>query len=266
MIANGSEAIRLGVLTRLFGALLVLGVVEAAGAQSPTRLYWSSAGPISGMVCTQIIEGASPPEHTWRDNYLCAERDLGFRWSSSGPIPGMKCTQISEGAEPLQYTWRDNYLCLPQHSPLALQWSSSGPIGGMACVQLHEGSDPYSWHDNFLCWRESAQRADLLTITKIKNIKPASGLDAAGKFVIGAIGAVVSAAASGTVSVGDLYDSARIGVEVGEFLDQQFSGQDDLVVKIDGRAVLPSQGAYFPMQAGQEIRPNLQTPSTEPHG
>jgi hypothetical protein len=210
------------------------------------------------MVCAQIIEGASPIEHTWRDNYLCAERDLGFRWSSSGPIPGMKCTQISEGAEPLQYTWRDNYLCLPQNSPLTLRWSSAGPIDGMACVQVHEGSDPYSWHDNYLCWIESAQRADLLTITKIKNIKPASGLDAAGKFVFGAMSAVVSAAASGTVSVSDLYDSARLGVEVGQFLDRQFSGQDDLIVKIDGRTVLPTDRTYYPMQAGQEIRPNLQ--------
>lgn len=242
--------------------LLVLAVLyglsHEAGAQQATRFFWSSSGPIGGLICTQIVEGASPPAHTWRDNYLCANRDVGLRWSPSGPIAGMTCTNIIEGAEPAQYTWRDNYLCLPQGTRLTLHWSSSGPIAGLDCVQVHEGRDPYSWHDNYLCWREATQRADLLTILKIKNIKPAGGLDAAGKFVFGAIGSAISAAASGSVSVADLYDSAKISVEVGEFLDRQFSGQDDLIVKVDGRTVLPRQGTYLPIQAGQEIRPNLQ--------
>ena len=51
-----------------------------------------------GRVCTQILEVADP--HTWSDNYLCAERDYGFRWSSAGPIAGMTCTAIIESADP----------------------------------------------------------------------------------------------------------------------------------------------------------------------
>ena len=242
----------------LWGVLAV-GVL-ALGAEAQTRLAWSSAGPIGGMVCTQVHEGASPPEHTWRDNYLCADRDIGLRWSSAGPIAGMDCTQIIEGAEPAQYTWRDNYLCLPKGSRISLRWSPQGAIAGMACVQVHEGRDPYGWHDNYLCWTERRQVADLLTITQIRNIKPASGLDAAGKFALGAIGAAAMSAGSGGISVGDLYDGARFGVAVGEFLDRQFSGQDDLIVRIDGRQYLPVLGTqhYFPMQAGQVIQPNLQ--------
>jgi hypothetical protein len=99
-----------------------------------------------------------------------------------------------------------------------LRWSSAGAIAGMNCVQVHEGSDPYTWNDNYLCWSETVQRADLLTILKIKNIKPASGLDAAGKFVFGAIGAAISAAVTSGVSVGDLYDGAKFSVEVGKYL------------------------------------------------
>jgi hypothetical protein len=251
------RTLRLSLVGTVILALL-WGPSVLATEETATELYWSSSGPIDGLHCTQIVEGSSPLEHTWRDNYLCADRDVGFRWSSAEPIAGMTCTQIIEGAEPLQYTWRDNYLCLPNESPLTLRWSADGPIAGLDCVQLHEGSDPYGWHDNYLCWSETAWRADLLVITKIRNIKPASGLDAAGKFVFGAIGAAVSAVASSGVSVADLYDGARFGVEVGEFLDQQFSGQDDLIVKVDGRTYLPEQGSYFPMQAGQVIYPDIQ--------
>ena len=247
------RTLRLSLMGAVILALLS-GPSVLAADEAATQLSWSSSGPIGGLHCTQFIEGTSPLEHTWRDNYLCADRDLGLRWSSTGPIAGMTCTQIIEGAEPLEYTWRDNYLCLPNESPLTLRWSADGPVAGLDCVQLDEGSDPYGWHDNYLCWSETAWRADLLVITEIRNIKPASGLDAAGQFVFGVIGAAASAVASGGISVGDLYDGARFGVEVGEFLDQQFSGQDDLIVDIDGRTYLPEQGSrlpYLPMQAGQ---------------
>ncbi|MCL4189341.1 MAG: hypothetical protein KJZ85_17215 [Rhodobacteraceae bacterium] len=246
-----------GSTTRAGMAAACLAAAAGVAEAQATRLAWSSAGPIAGMHCTQVIEGASPLAHTWRDNFLCTSRDIGLRWSSSGPVAGMRCTQIIEGAEPLEHTWRDNYLCLPQDSPVTLSWSSSGPIPGRACVQVHEGRDPYSWHDNYLCWTEELRRADLLTITEIRNIKPASGLDAAGKAVFGIVGAAVAAAGSGGVSLGDLYDGARFGVTVGQYLDRAFSGQDDLIVKIDGRTLLPAQGPYHAMQAGQMIRPNL---------
>lgn len=238
-----------------------------AQAQSAASFYWSSSGPISGLQCTQIIEGASPAEHTWRDNYLCTDRDVGLRWSPSGPIAGMQCTQIIEGAEPAEYTWRDNYLCLPISSQISLHWSPSGPIQGLTCVQTHEGRDPYGWHDNYLCYNEQPNYEqpsyiDLLTIIQITNVKPAGGLDAAGQFAFGAIGAAISAGATaatgGTITASSLVDSVKTGVRVGEFLDQQFSGQDDLIVKVDGRTLLPSSGTYFPMQGGQVIWPNIQ--------
>ena len=246
------------ILGLVLGAFVLAGLSAEAEAQSPTQLSWSPSGPIGGLFCTQIVEGASPPEHTWRDNYLCANRDIGLRWSSAGPIAGMRCTQIIEGAEPAQYTWRDNYLCLPQNSPVALTWSASGPLAGLICVHMVEGSDPYGWRDNYLCYNENRQTADLLTITKIKTVKPASGLDSAGKTFFGIVGAAVSSAASGGISAGDLYNGAKYGVQVGEFLDKQFSGQDDLMVRIDGRVYLPTQGNYYAMQGGQEIFPNLQ--------
>lgn len=248
---QATSAIRAGL-----AAACLLSAAGAAGAQA-TRLAWSSSGPIAGMHCTQLIEGAAPPEFTWRDNFLCADRDIGLRWSPAGPLSGMRCTQIIEGAEPLQYTWRDNYLCLPQTSPVTLAWSPAGPIAGRSCVQIHEGRDPYGWHDNYLCWTEELRRADLLTITEIRNVKPASGLDAAGEFVFGLIGAGLAVAGSGGVSLGDIYSGAKYGVEVGRYLDQAFSGQDDLIVKIDGRTVLPVGRRYQPVQAGEVIRPNL---------
>ncbi|WP_300441597.1 hypothetical protein [uncultured Mameliella sp.] len=245
----------------LCAAIALAGLWAAEPAEAATRFYWSSSGPIAGKHCTQIVEGASPASHTWRDNYLCTDRDIGLRWSASGAIFGMKCTQIIEGAEPAQYTWRDNYLCLPQNSPLTLRWSPSGSVAGLNCVQMVEGSDPYGWRDNYLCWSEpSRQTADLLTITKIQNIRPAGGLDSAGKFAFGAIGAAVAAAGSGGISVGDLYDGAKYGVAAGEFLDKQFSGQDDLILKIDGRNYLPPEGrgTYHAVHAGQVLYPNIQ--------
>lgn len=116
----------------------------------PVSFRWSFAGPISGMVCTQMNESADP--HTWADNYLCATRDIGLRWSSAGPVGGMKCTQIVESADP--DTWNDNYLCLPQNTTVQLSWSSAGPIAGRSCVQVNEPAEPanHTWNDNYLCW------------------------------------------------------------------------------------------------------------------
>jgi hypothetical protein len=73
-------------------------------------MRWSSAGPIPGMRCTQIHEGADP--HTWSDNYLCVPphgAGASSSWSSAGPVPGMQCVQWLEPADP--HTWADNYLC-----------------------------------------------------------------------------------------------------------------------------------------------------------
>ncbi len=111
------------------------------------RFVWSSAGPVSGRVCTQIVEAADP--HTWADNYFCSDRDYGIQWRSWGKIPGMHCTQITEAADP--HTWGDNYLCVPYGSTLHFRWSSAGPIAGMDCTQWLETADPHTWSDNYLC-------------------------------------------------------------------------------------------------------------------
>jgi len=118
----------------------------------PSQFAWSSAGPIAGKKCTQIVEMADP--HTWSDNYFCWTQDHGkknpnIQWRSWGKIPGMRCTQILEAADP--HTWSDNYLCVPHDSPYNFRWSSAGPIAGLQCIQWLEASDPHTWSDNYLC-------------------------------------------------------------------------------------------------------------------
>jgi len=138
-----------GVYTRVSNPT-IRNFIEGILGEAPTLLAWSSAGPIPGRVCTQILEVADP--HTWSDNYLCADKDYGFRWSSAGPISGMTCTAISEAADP--HTWNDNFLCLPPGAEIAIAWSSAGPVPGFSeCVQVHEAADPHTWNDNFLCYR-----------------------------------------------------------------------------------------------------------------
>jgi hypothetical protein len=63
--------------------------------------------------------------------------------------------------------------------------------------------------DTCLFWSESRQRADLLTIAAIRNVKPAGGVDAAGRSFFGVVGAAIAAAGSGGVSAETLHDGAR---------------------------------------------------------
>lgn len=118
---------------------------NGTGGGGAYTLRWQSWGPIPGMHCIQINEPSDP--HTWDDNYLCSDRDLGLRWSYKGPIAGMFCTKWEETADP--HTWHDNYLCAPRD--IGLRWSSAGPIPGLTCTQITEGSDPHTWDDNYLC-------------------------------------------------------------------------------------------------------------------
>merc|ERR1719494_189905 len=124
---------------------------EAPWPHWPQDFAWSSAGRVTGKVCTQILEPADP--HTWSDNYFCwtqgGRKNLKISWSNSGSIPGMRCTQIHEGADP--HNWSNNYLCVPHDSPYNFRWSSAGPISGLQCVQWVETSDPHTWTDNYLC-------------------------------------------------------------------------------------------------------------------
>ena len=111
-------------------------------------MRWSSAGPYGGMKCVQLLDPSDP--HSWNDNYLCFDRDYGFRWSSAGPVGGMKhCVQIKEDADP--DTWQDNYLC--SDKDYGLQWSQAGELPGMNCTRVNEPAEPadHYWNDNFLC-------------------------------------------------------------------------------------------------------------------
>lgn len=131
---------------------------EPADAQRSDRdltflagLVWSYAGPISGMSCTQWLEPSDP--HSWDDNYLCSERDVGFQWSFRGPIQGrgLKCIQVREKSDP--HDWHDNYFCWPRDLRVTFRFSSSGRIDGFRCLAIVEPSDPHSWNDNYLCHR-----------------------------------------------------------------------------------------------------------------
>lgn len=130
----------------IVGSLLFLGICGEE-AQALPSFTWSQAGAIPGLVCVRIHEDSDP--HTWNDNYLCSNQDLGLTWSVHDPIPGMRCTRIYEDADP--DAWSDNYLCTPLNASFALSWSQAGPIPGKACTRIYEDSDPHAWSDNFLC-------------------------------------------------------------------------------------------------------------------
>jgi PKD repeat protein len=117
----------------------------------PPLLAWSVAGPVEGMnYCVAFTEPADPAP--WGDNYLCSSRDFGLKWSSAGPITGMRCTQITEPKEPVEHGWTDNYLCVPESSPLELTWSSTGPIEGKECIRIGEHADRHGWKKTSLCY------------------------------------------------------------------------------------------------------------------
>ncbi len=110
---------------------------------------FSCDGAQANMACVNVNEPSDP--HTWNDNFFCSTADFGMRWSHAGPIAGMNCTNVAEGAEANPAIWADNYLCTPKQSPWKFSWSSAGPIAGRACIHWNEPADPNSWHDNYLC-------------------------------------------------------------------------------------------------------------------
>lgn len=116
-----------------------------------TGLMWSYSGPISGMACTQWIEPSDPD--SWDDNYLCAERDVGFQWSYRGPIQGrgLNCIQVREKSDP--HDWHDNYFCWPRDLKVTFRFSATGRVDGYRCLAIVEPSDPHTWRDNYLCHR-----------------------------------------------------------------------------------------------------------------
>jgi hypothetical protein len=127
---------------------------------------------------------------------------------------------------------------------------------------------------------------DRLTITSIKLIKPAGGIDSGTLAGMGALGAIVAGgatalaggavvvgtggAAIGTVPVTALATAkaaaggASTAIAATQLLDSSFSGQDDLIVKVNGHQVLPHSGGpfeslfegahdYQPMVVGQAV-------------
>lgn len=117
-------------------------------------LVWSYAGRIAGMHCVQWREPSDP--HKWDDNFLCTERDVGFKWSFRGPIlgRGLKCIQVREKSDP--HDWHDNYFCWPRDLAVTFRFSASGRLPGMRCVAIVEPSDPHTWRDNYLCHERKA--------------------------------------------------------------------------------------------------------------
>lgn len=140
-------------LDALEAYLMTLRNAGPVVTQGFAGLAFSDHGPIPGMVCVNTYE-PEHPGGIWADNYLCAPQDRGFVWSSSGPVAGMRCTAINEGAEPPETTWNDNYLCVPGNSPLQLTWSMAGPRFGKACVRFNDSRDVHFWADNYLCYDE----------------------------------------------------------------------------------------------------------------
>ncbi len=110
---------------------------------------FSCDGTNVNQFCTKVDEPADPD--SWSDNYFCSDTDWGMQWSNAGPIDGMVCTNVAESAENHASEWSDNFLCVPEQSPFELAWSSAGPVAGMACAQWNEPSDTHSWGDNFIC-------------------------------------------------------------------------------------------------------------------
>lgn len=121
---------------------------------------------------------------------------------------------------------------------------------------------------------------DLVTITKIKCHKSAGGLDGAAIAGFAALGATVAGLATGLVAGSTVMGTGGAGaigvvavskvaiakaavsgagaaVGAAKFLDSKFSGQDDLIVWVDGKKVLPTSGKFQAMNAGQEITPNV---------
>jgi hypothetical protein len=121
----------------------------------------------------------------------------------------------------------------------------------------------------------TGQATDLLVIKKILCTKSAGGIDAGSTAGFAALGAIVAggatAAAGGTVVVGTggaaigtvpvtalavakaAAGGATTAVTALKLLDSTFSGQDDLIVKVNGKTVLPTSGAFLPVNPGDTI-------------
>jgi hypothetical protein len=102
----------------------------------------------------------SADSHSWGDNFVCTDTNIGLEWSMAGPLPGRRCVRVHESADEVAAAWADNFLCLPESSPYELTWSTAGKIAGQSCVRWFEAADVGgSWGDNYLCVRDTGQGA-----------------------------------------------------------------------------------------------------------
>lgn len=115
------------------------------------HLKFNAHGANAGEDCEQLHEH-SDPQGRWSRAHLCSNIPIGMRWSSAGPVAGMRCTQVVEPAEPAHTTWTDNYLCLSRDEYLNFKWSYDGPVAGLRCVRWHNPRDPHTCTDNYLCY------------------------------------------------------------------------------------------------------------------
>ena len=47
------------------------------------------------------------------------------------------------------------YLTVLPAFPADFKWSSAGMPQGYNCLQILETADPYTWNDNFFCWKNT---------------------------------------------------------------------------------------------------------------
>ena len=126
--------------------------------------------------CIQMTESAASAAWTWTDNWLCANKDIGWAYSQAGPPANRYCARVIEYAAPI-YTWLDNFICSSQYVGLTFEFLGGAARPGASCVSLRESSDPY-WSDgnNHLCWSTTRSMSTLPTAT---NPGPVTGLTAA---------------------------------------------------------------------------------------
>ena len=117
-----------------------------------------------------------------------------------------------------------------------------------------------------------AERWDLLTIESIENVKPAGGVDGVLLDFVSIVETIIRVgkasaeiyASDGTsvTSYVDIVNAVSSGdsqaQEVLTTLDNGYSGQDDLIVQVNGQSFVPEGQKFFPIEAGQIIQPNIQ--------
>jgi hypothetical protein len=121
------------------------------GIQRTPRFAFSSKGPLADMAeCVNVIEAADETM-TWGDNYFCASTALGLKWSSAGPIPGMACALVNEGADGTTWADNYLCVPPEAPVRFSFHSAYSPAFVSDACVAWYESADARSWHDNFLC-------------------------------------------------------------------------------------------------------------------